>query len=301
VDLRNGLAETGWQERLAFFKEHYSPCCLCPRACGAERAQGKAGVCQATDRVKIASFSPHFGEEPPISGTRGSGTVFFSGCTLKCLFCQNYPISHLFNGKYYSVAGLAGIFLQLQKQGAHNINFVSPTPYLYHIVQALHLATARGLDIPVVYNTSGYEQKDIIRHLAGLVDIYLPDYKYADNGLAQRFSGVKDCVERTHGAIEEMFDQVGELDLDDGGVARKGLIIRHLILPKQMENSKRVLARISQSRFKDAYLSLMSQYFPAFKATTNEDLCRRIEPAEYREIRDYALSLGFSRGWFQDL
>ncbi len=299
--LYGGLSEAEWDEKITFLRRNYSPCNLCPRRCGAERDKGKPGVCQASERVKIASFNLHFGEEPPISGLRGSGTVFFSGCTLKCMFCQNYPISHLFNGKFYSQEELPEIFLQLQTRGAHNINFVSPTPYLYQIGKALRTARKKGLKIPIVYNTSGYERVEVIEKLNKIVDIYLPDYKYRHNGLALKYSGVKNYVEHADAAIAEMFAQTGQLKMDKKGVAKRGVIIRHLLLPGLVENSKKVIKRISESSFKEAYLSLMSQYFPAYKAALHREICRRVLPEEYREVKEYALSLNFTKGWFQDI
>ena len=295
------ISKKKWEKTVEFFKKNYSPCNLWPRRCNAEREEDKQGVCFASKDVKIASYNLHFGEEPPISGTRGSGTVFFSGCTLKCVFCQNYPISQLHNGQFYSIDELAGIFLYLQKKGAHNINLVSPTPYLFHVVKALFISSERGLNIPVVYNTSGYERAEIIKRLDKIVDIYMPDFKYYDNRLSFKFSGVKNYFENAEKSIEEMFSQTGELVLDDSGVARKGVLIRHLILPGQVEDSKKVLKTIAESDFKESFLSLMSQYFPAHRASCYSEICSRVSEEEYYEIKEYALSLGFSDGWFQDM
>lgn len=299
MPLFSNLSKAEWDEKIAFFKENYSPCNLCPGRCGVDRINKKQGVCSASDKVKIASYNLHSGEEPPISGEKGSGTVFFSGCTLKCMFCQNYPISHLYNGKFYSVEELGEIFLNLQGRGAHNINFVSPTPYLFHIVKALEVAHKKGLHIPIVYNTSGYERSEIIKKLGNVIDIYLPDFKYYDDRLSRKFSGVKNYVENAYSAIAEMYAQVGDLLTDEDGIARRGVIIRHLILPGVTGNSKKVLKKIAESRFKDAHLSLMSQYFPAYKAAHHPEINRRILPGEYSEVEEYALFLGFSKGWFQ--
>jgi len=299
VALYNNLSKSEWDEKIAFFEENYSPCNLCPRRCGADRSRKKQGVCRAGDKVKIASYNLHFGEEPPISGQKGSGTVFFSGCTMACLFCQNYPISQLFNGKFYSIEELGEMFLHLQARGAHNINFVSPTPYLYHIVKALQIAGEKGLFIPIVYNTSGYERVEIIKKLAGIIDIYLPDLKYVDDSLSLKFSGVKNYVEHAFPAVAEMFAQVGDLTVAEDELGVKGVVIRHLILPGHTDNSKRVLERIAGSSFRDVHLSLMSQYFPAYKATKHRELKRRISSEEYTEVEEYALSLDFSKGWLQ--
>ncbi len=289
-----------WQDKKNFFREVASPCRMCPRRCGARRIDGETGVCGVGDSVRVASYNLHFGEEPPITGTRGSGTVFFSGCPLKCIFCQNYPISHLGNGQVYSIEELAGIFLNLQKRGAHNINLVSPTPYLHHIVQALEIASDKGLRLPIVNNTSGYERLEVVRMLDGIVDIWLPDFKYHDPELAREVSAAPGYPEKAYAAIDEMFSQVGELRLDDGGIAISGTIIRHLVLPGHTENSKRVLDVIAQSPFKKSCLSLMSQYFPAYKAP-DSPLSRRLNPEEYAEVKEYAVEKGFESGWFQDL
>lgn len=297
----SNLSEKDWQEKIGFFKKNHSPCNLCPRECNSKRSENKQGACKALKNLKIASYNLHFGEEPPISGRNGSGTVFFSGCTLRCAFCQNYPISQLFNGRFYSIEELSQIFVHLQKRGAHNINLVSPTPYLYHFVKALYLAFKNGLKIPIVYNTSGYERPEIIKKLSSLIDIYMPDFKYYDNKLSLKFSGVNNYFENAYFSIAEMFKQTGELVTDKNGVAEKGVLIRHLILPGHTENSKKVLKTIFESNFKNSYLSLMSQYFPAYKAPDYPEVCRRLTAKEYSEVRRYAISIGFTNGWFQDI
>ncbi len=229
------LSAVDWRERIDFFAARFSPCRLCPRQCRAERAADRPGTCKARKEVKIASHNLHFGEEPPISGERGSGAVFFSGCTLHCLFCQNYPISQLFHGEFTNVEQLAGIFLGLQKRGAHNINLVSPTPYLFHVLSALETACAKGLHIPLVYNTSGYERAELMAGLSDIVDIYLPDLKYGPSQESQQLgvslSGVDDYHAYAVEAIAEMFRQTGPLHVDDDGIALRGTIIRHLIIP----------------------------------------------------------------------
>jgi len=243
------LSAADWRERRDFFADRFSPCRLCPRQCGAERSADRPGVCQARKEAKIASHNLHFGEEPPISGDRGSGTVFFSGCTLHCLFCQNYPISQLFHGEFYSIEQLAGIFLNLQKRGAHNINLVSPTPYLFHVVSALEIARGMGLRIPLVYNTSGYERAEVLAGLAGIVDVYLPDLKYGPSEdsrqLGLKLSGVADYFANAGAAIAEMFRQTGPLLVDEAGIAVRGTVIRHLIIPGGIENSLEVLRAIA--------------------------------------------------------
>lgn len=305
VPAYRNLSPADWQGKCEFFKDTFSPCRLCPRQCGAERASGRPGACQAVRDAKVAAFNLHFGEEPPVSGKRGSGTVFFAGCTLKCLFCQNYPISQLFHGEFYSLEQLAGIFIGLQKRGAHNINLVSPTPYLFHVVAALEIASRQGLSIPLVYNTSGYEKAEVIAQLEGIVDIYLPDFKYGPaedcRKLGFELSAAKEYCENAFAAISEMYRQTGPLNLDGEGVAERGTIIRHLIIPGQAANSLAVLRTIAAGPFRDAHLSLMSQYFPAHRAPDCPPFDRRLNPYEYRLVRDEALKLDLENGWFQDL
>jgi putative pyruvate formate lyase activating enzyme len=299
------LSPADWQSKAEFFKNAFSPCRLCPRQCGAERASGRSGACQAVRDAKVAAHNLHFGEEPPVSGSLGSGTVFFSGCTLQCLFCQNYPISQLCHGEFYSIEQLAGIFIGLQKRGAHNINLVSPTPYLFHVVAALQIAARLGLNIPLVYNASGYERAEVIAWLADIVDIYLPDLKYSpaedSRQLGLKLSGVNDYCENAAAAIAEMFRQTGPLQVNEDGIAVRGTIIRHLIIPGQTANSLAVLRTIAASPFRYAHLSLMSQYFPAHRAPDCPPFDRRLRPEEYHEVRDEALRLGFADGWFQEM
>jgi putative pyruvate formate lyase activating enzyme len=299
------LDAAAWRRKREFFAARFSPCRLCPRQCGAERAAGEPGACQAPRDARIASHNLHFGEEPPISGARGSGTVFFSGCTLRCIFCQNYPISQLAHGEAYSVEQLAAIFLSLQKRGAHNINLVSPTPYLHHVASALEIAAARGLNIPIVYNTSGYERAEAVAGLEGIVDIYLPDLKYGPSGASRRLglelSGVKDYFDFAVPAIAEMFRQAGPLRLDGEGIAVRGTVIRHLIIPGNTANSIEVLGTIAAGAFRGAWLSLMSQYFPAHRAPGRPPFDRRLRVDEWREVRDEALRLGLDEGWFQEM
>jgi putative pyruvate formate lyase activating enzyme len=299
------LSAADWRHKRDFFQTLGSPCGLCPRQCGAERESDQPGACQARRDAKIASQNLHHGEEPPISGIRGSGTVFFSGCPLSCIFCQNYPLSQLFHGEWVSVSRLAAIFSSLQERGAHNINLVSPTPYLHHIVRALEIAREKGLAIPLVYNSSGYERAEVIAQLEGIIDIYLPDFKYGSSEdsrkLAVQISAVDDYHENAFAAVREMVRQTGPLSLDDEGVAVRGTIIRHLIIPGRTANSLDVLRTLAAPDFRDAHLSLMSQYFPAHRAAHCPPFDRRLRPDEYGQVRDEALNLGLENGWFQDL
>ncbi len=299
------LDAAAWGRKREFFASSFSPCRLCPRQCRAERASGRQGVCRAGAEARIASHNLHFGEEPPISGERGSGTVFFSGCTLRCLFCQNYPISQFAHGEPYSAGQLAGIFLSLQKRGAHNINLVSPTPYLRHVVDALEIAAGQGLRIPFVYNTSGYERAEVVAQLEGIVDVYLPDLKYGPSAAARRLgrelSGTEDYFDHAAPAIAEMFRQTGPLEVDGEGIAKRGTVIRHLIIPGNTANSIEVLGAIAAAPFRGAWLSLMSQYFPAHRAPGNPPFDRRLHADEWRQVRDEALRLGLDDGWFQEM
>lgn len=292
----------------AFLEKYKSithACNICPRACGVDR-HIQTGDCGEPFLPKIASANLHTGEEPPISGSRGSGTIFFSGCNMHCVFCQNYPISQLHQAnKKYTIDELADLILSLQKRKAHNINFVSPSHYVYQIVMALEVAIKKGFNLPIVYNTSGYDRADVICDLANIVDVYLPDAKYANNTLAEKFSGASNYVENNRVVLKEMFAQTGEdIRLDGDGIIQWGLIIRHLVLPGEVQNSKDVLQWIASELSPRVYLSLMSQYFPAYRVSSEEqfaDINRQISTEEYNEVADFADSLGFDNGWFQDI
>ena len=243
----------------------------------------------------------HDFEEPCISGKNGSGAVFFTGCNMRCRFCQNYEISQLRQGKEISVEELSNEFLKLQKKGANNINLVTGCMYVPLIIQALKMAKANGLKIPILYNSSGYEKKETIQMLKGYIDIYLPDFKYAYNSLAEELSGVKNYFEVATTAIQEMYQQVGIPVLDENGIIQKGLIIRHLILPNHLQNTKQVLKWIHKNMDKNVYISVMSQYFPAYQALEIEDLGRQLSQQEYDEIQGYINKLGFQNGYTQEL
>lgn len=263
---------------------------LCPRKCGVDRSIQR-GVCGADDQVRVAKIMLHQWEEPFISGTRGSGTVFFSGCNLGCVYCQNHEIRDGGIGDVYDIAALADAYLKLQQDGAHNINLVTAAPYVPEVAESLRLAKARGLTIPVVYNSSGYECVEAIRSLDSLVDIYLPDYKYITPLLAQKFSNAPDYAAIASPAITEMYRQVGALVLDETGVAKRGLVIRHLILPGCVDDSRKVLDEIVRILPLTTHISLMSQYTPQVY-TTEFPLNRKITQREYDRVISYALSLG---------
>ncbi len=294
------LSAGEWRERIEFFRTTAAVCELCPRRCRVRRNEGETGYCRQPATARVASANLHHGEEPPVSGFRGSGTVFFSGCTLRCLFCQNYPISQLNHGQDTLVEGLAKMFLSLQRRGAHNLNLVSPTPHWLPVVAALERAAGKGLTLPVLLNTSGYERPEVIAALENLVDIYLPDVKYAGPDLAGELSGATDYPEVDTEAVDEMVRQRPGLELDEQELAVRGTIVRHLILPGEVKNSIQVLERIADRWRGRVHLSLMSQYFPAHRAVENPRWNRRLTEEEYRRVRERALELGLDDGWFQE-
>lgn len=276
-------------------------CNICPNNCNILRSSKKVGICGATDKIKIALVSKHDYEEPCISGTRGSGTIFFSCCNLKCKFCQNYKISIGKKGKEYTVEELADIFLKQQESNVHNINLVSPTIYTDKIKEALLIAKKKGLNIPVVYNTNGYEKVETLKELEGLIDVYLPDLKYFDNDIAFRYSGIKNYFNFASEAIKEMYRQVGNPVLDENGIIKKGLIIRHLILPNNTRDSINVLKWIRKEIGKDVFVSVMAQYFPTYKAKEDNTINRKITKEELEEVHSALEDLELYNGYIQEL
>jgi putative pyruvate formate lyase activating enzyme len=268
-------------------------CCeLCGHKCKVDRLKGKRGQCSASYKLKISSYGLHFGEEEPISGYNGSGTIFFSYCNLHCVFCQNYEISQLAEGIEISEEQLAEIMVWLQNKNAHNINLVSPTHFLPQIIKALYLASKQGLNIPIVYNTGGYDNPEVIKLLSEIVDIYMPDMKYSDNENAYKYSSAKDYWEINTSAVKEMYRQVGGLKVDEYRVAYRGLLIRDLVLPNNIAGSKKIIDFIVENLGDDVYLNIMAQYRPCFKAKNYPELNRRITLEEYEEIVNYAISKG---------
>lgn len=278
-----------------------SSCALCPHMCKVNRNNGKIGRCKSTGNVKIALASLHHFEEPCISGKNGSGTVFFSNCNLSCVFCQNYKISQLGLGHEISIDELANIFLDQQKNNAENINLVTPTMYVPQIIEAIKIAKSNGLKIPIIYNSNGYENVETIRLLKDYIDVYLPDLKYFDNDLAKKYSGINNYFENASKAILEMYFQVGLPVFDENRLIKKGLIIRHLVLPNHIDNSKKVLLWIKENLPQDVYVSLMAQYFPTYKAKNIEDLNRKLSKEEFEEIKNYLEKLDIHNGYFQEL
>ena len=288
-------------ERVRGAYQQLTACDLCPHDCGVNRIKGEVGKCGAGLKPKIASVNVHKGEEPPISGTRGSGTVFLSGCSLKCVFCQNFPISQYGNGEEYSSSKLASALLKLQKQRVHNINFVTPTHYLPQILAALWLAIPKGFTLPIVWNSSGYEKVDVLRLLDGIVSIYLPDMKYADDTVAVATSSASGYTAYNRAAVTEMLRQVGHLQTDCDGIASSGLIIRHLVLPEGRSGSKDTLSWIAENLGTETHIALMSQYFPAHIAAKTDGLNRPVSHDEYDAAVEVLEEVGLENGWVQDL
>lgn len=281
--------------------EKLEKCELCPFKCKVNRLNGQIGRCKCTDKIKIALYSLHYYEEPCISGKEGSGTVFFSNCNLRCLFCQNYKISQEGKGYEISIEELADIFLKQQEAGANNINLVTPTMYVYHIIEAIRIAKRKGLKLPIVYNTNGYENVETIKELDGYIDIYLPDLKYFYDDLGVKYSGVNNYFEVATKAILEMIKQVGKQEFDENGLIKKGTIIRHLVLPGHIQNSKHILKWLKDNVENKAYISVMAQYFPTYKAKEDKYLNRKLSNKEYSQIENYLYTLNLENGYIQEL
>lgn len=280
-------------------QEYYKDCTLCPRNCHVNRVNGNFGYCRAEAEVTAARAALHFWEEPCISGTNGSGTVFFSGCSLGCVYCQNYDISRCQAGKKISNERLAEIFLELQEQKAHNINLVTPGHYIPSIVNAVQRARAMGLTIPIVYNSSGYEKVETIKMLEGIVDIYLPDFKYLGEKMANRYSKSSDYFQIASQAIKEMVRQTGEAVFEDE-IMKKGVIVRHLLLPGGLEDSERVIKYLYETYQDTIFISIMNQYTPLEQVKEYPEINRKVTEEEYDALVDYALELGVENGFIQE-
>ena len=293
------LSENEFQKRINQAYKFLESCKLCPHCCKVNRIAGQKGICRSTAELKISSFNAHFGEEPPISGVYGSGTIFFTNCTLRCIYCQNYPISQLSNGNTISVSDLSSIMLTLQKQRCHNINLVTPTHFVPQILKAVAQSRTSGLKIPLVYNTSGYESSETLKLLDGIIDIYLPDAKYAEDDVAEKYSKAEKYSLVNKDALREMYRQVGNLRMSKSGIAVSGLIIRHLVLPQNLSGTDKILTWVAENISKKTYISLMAQYFPAFQASEYPALSSRISKDEYKRARKYFDNSGLVNGWFQ--
>lgn len=281
--------------------EQLAKCEICPFRCKVNRLSGQVGRCGCGDKIRVAKYQLHYFEEPCISGKSGSGTVFFSNCNFKCVFCQNYKISQEGKGNEVTIEELANIFLKLQQEGANNINLVTPTMYAYQIIEAIKLARMNGLNLPIIYNSNGYENVETLRDLSGYVDVYLPDLKYYADELAIKYSKAPNYFKIATKAILEMINQVGLPEFDENGMIKKGVIIRHLVLPGHIQNSKHILKWLKENVEGNAYVSVMAQYFPTYKAKEDEYLNRKLTRKEYSEIEQYLYLLDIQNGYMQEL
>jgi putative pyruvate formate lyase activating enzyme len=289
------LSESQLAEKVQIARQMLKSCNLCPRNCGVDRTSGEKGFCRTLDRLILSSWGPHFGEERPLVGRFGSGTVFFTNCNLGCIFCQNWRISHGGEGSEVSMEKLSDIMLELQDMGCHNINLVTPTHQVPMILEALLVARQRGLKLPMVYNCGGYESVDVIKLLDGVVDIYMPDFKYSDPKMAKKYSKAEDYPQAAKTALREMHRQVGDLVMDETGVARHGLLVRHLVLPADIAGTKEIIRFIAEEISKDTYINIMDQYYPCYKAFEHPPLDRRITSEEYAEAIEMARKAGLRR------
>ncbi len=283
------------QERLEELESLLNPCTLCPRKCKANRLVGDLGYCKAPYDLFVSSASPHFGEEAPLVGNNGSGTIFLTHCNLKCVFCQNYDISIYGEGARCTYGKLAALMVDLQDRGCHNINLVTPTHYVPQIIKALSIAIGNGLSIPLVYNTSGYDSIETIRLLDGIVDIYMPDIKFLDGRLSQRFCKAEDYPEVVRGVVLEMQRQVGDLHINEYGIATKGLLIRHLVMPSCGDDTKKIIQFIRDEVSQNAFVNIMAQYHPCHRADECEEITGRTSLEEHAEAIRYARGIGLLR------
>ena len=295
------LAKSGKLKKIAqVLFDSLQSCTICPRLCAVNRLDNKIGFCKTKKLAKVYSFMAHHGEEPPISGSKGSGTIFFSHCNMGCVYCQNYEFSQLGKGSEYTIDQLAKLMLNLQGLGCHNINLVTPTHVLPQILLSLELAVSEGLKIPLVYNTSGYELRSTIELLDGIVDIYLVDMRYADSVISQRLSKAVDYPQCNQAAIKEMHRQVKAAKFDRLGLMEKGLIIRHLVLPNECSGTDKIMQFIAQEISEDTYVSLMSQYLPYYEASNYPEINRRLKAQEYQQAKKILEKYHLSNGWIQE-
>ena len=270
-------------------------CRLCPRECGVNRLEGETGFCSIGEEAIVSSAFPHRGEEQPISGRHGSGTIFFAGCNLKCVFCQNFSVSHRSEGEKLSTSSLARKMLVLQERNCHNINFVSPTHLLPQVLMALVEAAEEGLKLPLVYNSGGYEKTETLKQFGEIFDIFMPDFKFWDSRLAEKYMDAPNYPERAREALRWMDNQVGQLETDKNNLARRGLLIRHLVMPGQVADSKKILEWIEEELSAETYVNIMPQYRPAGRAENYPQLQHSLRREEYRQVRTHALDIGLSR------
>lgn len=292
----NGALDKIIEEAFAMLES----CCICPRRCKVNRLKNEKGFCKTGFKPLVCSFMPHHGEEPPISGRHGSGTIFFSYCNMACAYCQNYEFSQQGNGREVDLEELAQFMLELQGTGCHNINLVTPTHVMPQILKSLSIAISKGLRIPIVYNSGGYELPGIIKLLEGVVDVYLPDMRYADCDIALKYSAALDYPKYNQEAIREMHRQVGIAKMDNDGIIKRGLIVRHLVLPGGICGTEKVMKFIAGELSGDTYVSLMSQYFPCYRAEQFKEISRRISYREYEDAKAIMHRYGLYNGWTQE-
>ena len=283
------------KEKVHAAEDILKSCTLCPRNCHVDRTSGEVGFCRTGDKAFVSSWNAHFGEEAPLVGTKGSGTIFFTHCNLGCLFCQNWTISHMDEGHEMSNEVVADIMITLQSYGCHNINFVTPTHQVPMILTSLEIAIDKGLKVPLVYNCGGYESLETIRLLDGVIDIYMPDFKFADPEVAKQYSKAEDYPVAAKAAIKEMYRQVGDLVIDDKGVAQKGLLVRHLVLPEGLAGTKKIVDFLVENISPETYTNIMAQYYPCYKAQEHPPLDRRLTREEYRKAVKTAKDAGLTR------
>ena len=289
------LSKETLKEKIRAAEEILKNCTLCPRRCKVDRTSGKVGVCKTGDKPFVSSYNPHFGEEAPLVGRYGSGTIFFTNCNLRCLFCQNWTISHLGEGSETSFDTLADIMLSLQNYGCHNINLVTPTHQVPMILRSLDIAIENGLKVPIVYNCGGYESIETLKILDGIIDIYMPDFKYSNPDVAMKYSKARDYPSVAKAAIKEMHRQVGDLIIDHRGVALRGLLVRHLVLPEGLAGTEEVVKFLVEEISPNTYTNIMSQYYTCYKAFEHPPLDRRIINEEYRKAVKSAHEGGLKR------
>ena len=283
------------RERIEAAVSSLESCSLCPHSCGVNRLTGDVGKCRTPREAIVSSYGPHFGEEAPLVGGHGSGTIFFTNCNLRCQFCQNYSISQLGEGEKVNREELADMMLSLQAKGCHNINLVSPTHLVPQILEAVEIAVESGLHLPLVYNSGGYDSVETLRILDGIVDIYMPDMKYDDEETAKELSGIESYPSTNKAAIKEMHQQVGDLKINEQGVAERGLLVRHLVLPNGLAGTKGIVNFLSREISPNTYVNIMAQYYPCYRAFQIESLVRRISPVEFHEALSLAREAGLSR------
>jgi putative pyruvate formate lyase activating enzyme len=290
----NLLDEDLLADRVVEAYRHLSICDVCAWECPVDRRAGKLGVCRTGELARISSYGPHFGEESPLSGTRGSGTIFFTRCNLRCQYCQNHDISQTDRGDEVEPESIAGMMLKLQSRGCHNINFVSPSHVVPQILAAVLIAAQAGLRIPLVYNTGGYDSMGMLELLDGVIDIYMPDMKYSDPVVAKRYSRIPDYPQINQKAVKEMHRQVGDLSVDKDGIAVRGLLVRHLVLPDNLAGTDEVVRYLCERVSQNTYLNIMNQYHPAYKSHHYPALNRRLTDQEYQSAVDFAIAAGMT-------